>query len=228
MIVPRGTIESALAELSAPWRQDASALLETLAEILWTDATRLGFVNEKDPQRIWDRHILDSLRIAAILSEGSVVDVGSGAGLPGLAVAMRSDTDVCLVDTLKKRTDFLSEVVAKLGLKSRVVWGRAEDLGRSERESFDQATCRALAQPVVAIEYLAPLLRVGGSAILPVGRAFADLDRTADAASQLGFGAPEVQNVGDSGETALVFVKISPTPTKFPRKPGIAVKRPLS
>ncbi len=162
----------------------------------------------------------DSLRGVAVVREfeGSIVDVGSGGGAPGIPLAAAfPDRKVVLLESERRKADFLERWAVQLP-NVRVVWGRAEE---QETDQFGVALAKALAPPPVAAEWCLPLVRPGGAAVLWVGST-ADLEAVARVAEQLATGAPE-----DHGGL-LVLRKLGPTPKGFPRRPGMARKRPLA
>lgn len=150
--------------------------------------------------------------------EGAVVDVGSGGGAPGIPIAAAlPEREVVLLEATRRKCDFL-ESVARNFPNVRVVCGRAEE---QEIEQFGVAVAKALAPPPVAAEWCLPLVAVGGAAILLVGPS-ADAVAVAYVSELLGGGEPE-EHPG-----LLVIPKLEPTPAGFPRRPGIARKRPLA
>ena len=148
---------------------------------------------------------------------GPVVDVGSGGGSPGIALALAlPERDFTLVEAERRKCDFLR---AHAPPNVTVVWGRAEE---QPVDCFGVATAKALAHPATAVEWVLPLVRPGGAALLWLGPT-ADLDLVRRVASQLGGGEPAVRPDG------LVSVpKASATPPGFPRRVGVAKKRPLA
>jgi 16S rRNA (guanine527-N7)-methyltransferase len=162
----------------------------------------------------------DSLRGVEIVTEfdGPIVDVGSGGGAPGIPLAVAlPDSDVTLLEAERRKVEFLRRWEAELP-NVRVVWGRAED---QETDRFGVAVAKALAQPPVAAEWCLPLVRAGGAAVLWVGPTV-EIDRVARVADQLAAAPPELRN------GLLVIRKVGPTPEGFPRRPGMARKRPLA
>ncbi len=150
--------------------------------------------------------------------DGPVVDVGSGGGTPGLPLAvLLPERDVTLLEAERRKVEFLERWTDELP-NLRVVWGRAEEQGV---ETFGVAVAKALAHPPVAAEWCLPLVREGGGAVLWVGPT-ADRDRVRRAASQL---AAELE---ESPLGFLVLRKTGPTPPGFPRRAGVAKKRPLA
>jgi len=162
----------------------------------------------------------DSLRGVPIVEEfdGAIVDVGSGGGAPGIPIAAAlPDREVTLVEAERRKADFLERWTAELP-NLRVVWGRAEE---QKVDVFGVALAKALAPPAVAAEWCLPLVCPGGAAVLWVGPS-ADLDVLGRVAERLNGATPE--NRGG----LVVIRKLGPTPEGFPRRPGMARKRPLA
>jgi 16S rRNA (guanine527-N7)-methyltransferase len=162
----------------------------------------------------------DALRAVDLVRrfEGPIVDVGSGGGSPGIPLAAAlPERGVTLLEANRRKASFL-ELAATEFPNVRVVRGRAEE---QETDAFGVATAKALAKPPVAAEWALPLVRPGGAAILWVGET-ADLDPLGRVAAQLGAAPPEQE----SG--LVVLRKHKPTPAGFPRRPGVARKRPLA
>ena len=188
----------------------------------WLDAliSTPGLTAIRDRERAHRDLLDDALRAVGLveLFEGPIVDVGSGGGSPGIPLAAAlPEREVVLLEANRRKCDFL-DVVAREFPNVSVVWGRSEE---QERERFGVAVAKALAQPPVAAEWCLPLVRVGGAAILWVGPS-AELDRLARVAEQLGAEPPE------ASEGLVVLRKTAPTPPGFPRRPGMAKKRPLA
>jgi 16S rRNA (guanine527-N7)-methyltransferase len=174
-------------------------------------------------------HILDSLTIVPYV-RSPYIDIGSGAGLPGIPVALVTEAGAVLLEATEKKAAFLREAIDALRLTAaRVVTARAEDAGRDPelRERFESATVRAVASAPAALELVAPFLAIGGLAILQRGLAGTDEQASLDSAAlALGFEVePEVALAGE--RRVLLFRKAAPTPEGFPRRPGMAQKRPL-
>ncbi len=212
---------------------NAREQLGRLAELL-TD--REAPTSVHDPSRVRDNHLADSL-VALELPEVRVADVvadiGSGAGLPGLPLAIAlPEADVSLVESNHRKCEFIARAAAVCGLSNvDVVGARAESwsegLGR-----FDLVTARALAPVPVVAEYAAPLLRIGGSLIVWRGRRDAKDEALAErAADELRLVMHPPRRVepysGAKHRHLQVMVKTATTPARFPRRPGMARKRPL-
>jgi 16S rRNA (guanine527-N7)-methyltransferase len=149
---------------------------------------------------------------------GTIVDVGSGGGTPGIPLAASlPDREVTLLEAERRKADFLERWTGELP-NVRVVWGRAEE---QPTEAYGVAVAKALAHPPVAAEWCLPLVEEGGAVVLWVGPS-AEPDRVARVAQQVG------GELTDSPNGFLVVRKVAPTPPGFPRRPGMAKKRPLA
>lgn len=144
---------------------DRMALALRYEELLAGAGVTRGLIGPREVERLWDRHILNSAAVAELIEPGAwVVDIGSGAGLPGIPVAIaRPDLRVTLVEPMLRRTEFLNEAVAELGITADVVRGRAEDPAVRERLSgADVVLSRAVAGLDKLARWSLPLLRPGG------------------------------------------------------------------
>jgi 16S rRNA (guanine527-N7)-methyltransferase len=212
---------------------DAAAL-----EQVYADAVRLGFLGPREEERLWERHLNDALGLAAIRRpkpEERWADLGSGAGLPGLplAVAHRA-TAFTLIDAQRRRADWVAGTVAKLGLTNvAVVHARLEDYGRGPaRQSFDVATARAVGPLPVVAELGLPLLKIGGQLLVPRGRPGSDeLKQAATACRQLGGRIdgviPNPSSPIDRVGFVVMMAKIAATSPRFPRRSGVPARTPL-
>jgi 16S rRNA (guanine527-N7)-methyltransferase len=159
----------------------------------------------------------DSVRGVAAVSEceGPIVDVGSGGGVPGIPLAASlPEREVTLLEAIGRKCDFLREWALP---NVRVVQGRAEE---QETDVYGVAVAKALAKPPAAAELCLPLVREGGAVVLWVGPSV-DTERVARVAEQVGGG------LEDAREGLLVLRKVRATPEGFPRRTGVASKRPL-
>ncbi len=173
-------------------------------------------------------HILDALTLAGDV-DGPLIDLGSGAGLPGIPLAIATGQHVVLVDSIKKKAVFLERTLTELAIDGKVLSRRAESLGSDPafREQFRCATARAVSSAPTVAELTIPFLMIGGRALLQRG-ALEERERQglADAAPMLGADFVEERQL--AGERRiLVLVKRSKTPLRFPRREGIPEKRPL-
>jgi 16S rRNA (guanine527-N7)-methyltransferase len=160
----------------------------------------------------------DALRAVELVRavDGPLVDVGSGGGSPGIPLAVAlPEREVTLLEAERRKCDFLERWAPS---NARVVWGRAEE---QPVDTYGVAVAKALAQPATALEWCLPLVRPGGAAVLWLGPT-ADTALVERVSVQLGGGAPELH------DGLVVVPKRAPTPPGFPRRTGVARKRPLS
>jgi 16S rRNA (guanine527-N7)-methyltransferase len=217
-------------------QSDRFATYEALL-LEWNE--RIALTAIREPREIRIRHFLDSLTCAVVtgpLDGRSLIDIGSGAGFPGLPLKiLYPDLRLTLVDSVAKKTRFLERVVEALGLADvNVVAERAETLGHEPvfREQFDWAVGRAVAELRVLVELGLPLCRVGGWLLAQKGSgAAAEVVAAGPAIAALGGGEPSLTTV-QLPETSqphflVVVPKVAPTGSRYPRRPGIPAKRPL-
>ncbi len=196
----------------------------------WLEAllAQPGLTAARDPEDARRVHLDDALATAALLQEGPVVDVGSGGGSPGIPIASaRPDLRVDLLEAQLRRCAFLEDAAAGFP-NARVVCARAEEHGRGEgRDAYAAAVAQALAPPAVALEWCLPLVREGGRVVLLAGDV--ELGPLATVAAAVGGGSPEAVALPGSKQRRLLIVpKLAPTPESYPRRPGLARKRPLA
>lgn len=198
---------------------------EHYAHFLMTAGVERGLIGPREADRIWDRHILNSAAITELIDTGlRVADIGSGAGLPGIPLAIaRPDLAVVLVEPLLRRATFLSEVVTMLGLSSvTVVRGRAEDRAvLQEHHDFDVVTSRAVAPLDKLTKWSLPLLRPGGvMAALKGDRAAAELDEHQRTMTSLGVSDARVMKCGMSYLTPPATVVVARRGSRLPGSRG--------
>lgn len=183
-----------------------------------------------------DRNYLDCITLFPYLKDArSFIDVGSGAGFPGIPVAiMRPDLSVTLIDALGKRVNFLESVINALGLNAVAIHIRSEEAAKKAefRESFDIASARAVAEMNILTEWLMPFVKVGGRMLVLKGeKAEEETTNAKTAIETLGGGEASLFDApipGRDWNHKIVEVpKVIATPDRFPRKPGIAEKRPI-
>lgn len=179
-----------------------------------------GLTALKDPAEARRVLLEDALAGVALVRAfgGPIVDVGAGGGTPGIPLAFAlPDREVTLLEAERRKTEFLERWTGELP-NLRVIWGRAEE---QVVEAFGVAVAKALAPPPVAAEWCLPLVEEGGAVILWVGPS-AEPERVGRVAERLG------GELADSPQGFLVLRKVAPTPPGFPRRPGVAKKRPLT
>ena len=203
---------------------------------LWNERFNLTAIT--DPEGIQVKHFLDSLSVLKVLPAGAarVIDVGTGAGFPGLPLKIvRPDLALTLVEATGKKVTFLEAIVAKLGLLDvTVLKARAEEIGqdRAHREQYDWALARAVAELAVLLEYTLPLVQRGGHVLAQKGgHALAEIQAAQPAADHLGGQLREQVTVELPGlpepRLLVVYDKIAPTPKAYPRRPGVPTKTPI-
>jgi 16S rRNA (guanine527-N7)-methyltransferase len=220
----------------APYDLDPGQLSQLLAVLRVIEADGHSPTSVRDPEEGLRRHVEDSLvalELEAIREAGSIADLGSGVGFPGLALAVGlPHVEVRLIESRGRRCEFLERVrsAARIG-NVQVLCVRAEQW-QEGRSANDALVARALAAQPVVLEYAAPLLRLGGALVDWRGRRSAEEEASAAIAAEiLGLRLTEIRRVepfeGARDRNLHVFVKIDETPERFPRRPGMAAKRPL-
>lgn len=207
--------------------------MELLIE--WNEKMNLTAITE--PEEIILKHFIDSITILKDIEDNSkIVDVGTGAGFPGVPLSIMNPTlKITLVDSLNKRLIFLQEVVNKLQLKNvEIIHARAEEFGQNKkyRESFDVATSRAVANLSTLSEYLVPLVKVGGKVVsMKAADAQQEINDAKKAIEVLGGAIEKIDEFNlpqsDIGRTVITIRKQKQTPNKYPRKPGTPSKEPI-
>lgn len=235
----RDEMEKAASDFGTPLdnvQLDQLVLYDSLL-LEWNQKINLTAIT--DPKEVAVKHMVDSLSAfdGSLFRDGArVIDVGTGAGFPGLVLKIFFPSmELVLLDSLQKRVKFLETVVSALGLSGvSCVHGRAEETARQEgyRERFDLALSRAVARLSVLAEYTLPFVRIGGSLLALKGAKFAEeMTEAETAAKLLGGGAPTAKPVKlpclDDGRAIVRIDKIRPTPKAYPRKSGTPEKKPL-
>ncbi|MEN6350246.1 MAG: 16S rRNA (guanine(527)-N(7))-methyltransferase RsmG [Syntrophomonas sp.] len=205
--------------------------------LLLEENTRQNLVSRRTIDQELDKHIEDSTIILNYfsLTGNKILDIGSGAGFPGLILAIYcSEAEFTLLESDQKKSGFLENAIKELNLQNvRVVRQRAEEMGHIEkfRACFDICTSRAVASMNILLEYGLPLLKVGGRLMLWKGRDYQEeIERAKQALEVLGGKVNEIipYNLMCERDRAIVVVeKSEATPEKYPRRVGIPNKRPL-
>ena len=201
----------------------------------WNEKMNLTAITE--PNEIILKHFVDSLTILKDISDNSkVVDVGTGAGFPGIPLSIANESlKITLVDSLNKRLIFLQEVIEKLELKNvEIIHSRAEDFGQNKkyRENFDFATSRAVANLSTLSEYLIPLVKINGKCIcMKASDVEEEINQAKNAINILGGTIEKIEEFklpeSDIGRTIIIINKQKNTPIKYPRKAGTPSKEPI-
>ncbi|MCX7843340.1 MAG: 16S rRNA (guanine(527)-N(7))-methyltransferase RsmG [Clostridia bacterium] len=201
----------------------------------WNEKMNLTAI--EDDHDVVIKHFIDSLSILPYMEnkDDRLVDIGTGAGFPGIPVKIVYDSiNVTLLDSLDKRIKFLNEVISAIELKGIFAYhGRAEEYGAKQefRENFDIATARAVANLPVLLEYCLPFVKTGGYFIAMKGSNLEEVHNSQKALKELG---GEIQSIkelnlpfSDIKRNIIIIKKLRQTPTRYPRKAGKPSKEPL-
>lgn len=212
---------------------------KTYRELLAQWNQKMNLTGIDDEKGTYIKHFLDSLSAVTggyIKDEMSIIDVGTGAGFPGIPLKVcLENIKITLLDSLNKRINFLQEVCTQLNLENvEFIHGRAEDFGKNPeyREKYDIATARAVAGLPILMEFCVPFIKKGGYFVCLKGpNANLELEESKKAMQTLGIEFVEKIDVKlpetDLNHNILVFKKISETPSKYPRKAGKPAKSPI-
>ena len=186
-----------------------------------------------EPTQVAKLHLLDSLSLLSLqdLKGKKMIDVGCGAGFPGVPVKIACpEVELTLLDSLGKRMNWLETILPTLGVDAECVTARAEEAVIDCRESYDVATSRAVARLNILLELTAPYVKVGGYVLAMKGTAAEEeLKEAKSAISKLGLKLEEVRQfpVDDTSHGVIVLRKVSPTPPKYPRRYAKIKQNPL-
>lgn len=228
-----------LAEIEVQLTEKQLAQLTDYYEILVETNRVMNLTGIVEADEVAEKHIADSLRLLKYMNGKkpvkSIIDVGTGAGLPGVPLAVACpDCEIILLDSQRKRCDFLEKVCQKLGLENaEVVWGRAEEAAHNEeyRERQDMAVARAVAPMPVLLEYLSPLTKMGGTIVAMKGSNVAEeVESAKTAARELNTVQAEIAEYQlTSGEmrSLAIWQKQNAVKKKYPRNSGAIKKKPL-
>jgi 16S rRNA (guanine527-N7)-methyltransferase len=203
--------------------------------IKWNENINLTAITE--PKEVLQKHFIDSLTALKYIKENnSVIDVGTGAGFPGIPLKIANDSiKVTLLDSLNKRINFLNDVIKNLKLESiNTIHSRAEEAGKdiNLREKFDVAVSRAVAPLNILVEYLLPFVKKDGICICMKGNNVTEeIENSKNAIKLLGGKIEKVEEFtlpnSDINRTIIIIRKMEKTPSKYPRKPGTPSKEPI-
>lgn len=235
LILPYCEAKKLFEEFELRFDEDMYRNFDAYAELLVSWNEKINLTAITDAKGITEKHFLDSLAVFQkdiIPQESTVIDVGTGAGFPGIPMKIyRNDLKVTLLDSLNKRINFLSEVSDSLDLYLNCVHSRAEDGAKKGeyREQFDVATARAVAPLPILCEYCLPYVKIGGKFIALKGPN-EDAKGSFTAYRTLGAEIDEVREYqlpcGDKRQI-IIYSKVKETPKKYPRNPAQIEKKPL-
>ncbi|WP_066426024.1 16S rRNA (guanine(527)-N(7))-methyltransferase RsmG [Anabaena sp. 4-3] len=224
--------------------EEQQAKFQQLYELILEGNRQLNLTRITEPQEFWEKHLWDSLRgiapqqkLISSLEEGaSVIDIGTGAGFPGVPIAIVApNSTITLVDSTRKKINFIDTILDKLALtNAKTLVSRAEEIGQQtqHRQQYDIALIRAVSNASVCAEYTLPLLKQGGLAIIYRGTWTEEETQTLqNAVIQLGGEIEAIENFSTplthSIRHCLHLRKIATTPAKFPRTVGTPTQKPL-
>lgn len=235
--ISKSLLEEKAALYGAELDEKALERFDTYARLLveWNEKINLTAITE--PDEIVIKHFVDSLSIfsAVEIPEGArVIDVGTGAGFPGVAMLIaRPDLDITLMDSTNKKLNVIRDILENIGLEANVVHKRAEEAGQSKdfRESYDFATARAVSNLRDLSEFCLPFVKVGGTFVsMKSAKADEEIEEGKKAISVLGGRIKEKKsfNLEDAGERTVILIeKSSSTPAKYPRPSAKMAKNPI-
>jgi 16S rRNA (guanine527-N7)-methyltransferase len=241
-----------LPEMAEIWQQTLNwqpssqqqAKFQQLYELILEGNAQLNLTRITEPQEFWEKHLWDSLRgiapqgkiIPSLQKGASVIDIGTGAGFPGVPVGMIApDSTITLLDSTRKKITFIDKVLTTLELSNcKTLVGRSEEIGQQtqHRKSFDIALIRAVGTASVCAEYSLPLLKQGGLAVIYRGTWTEEETQTLhNAVKQLGGEVESIEQfatpLSNSIRHCLYLRKVANTPDKFPRPAGVPTQKPL-
>lgn len=211
-------------------------LFDRYAEMLVETNRQFNLTAIKNPDEIVTKHFVDSLTVFTALDipgKSKVIDIGTGAGFPGLPMLIYDNSlKITMLDSTGKKLDFVRNAVSELGLEAQVLHARAEELGRGElREKFDLSVSRAVASLNVLCEYCLPFVKEDGSFVALKGsKAEEELSVSRSAVKTLGgkfICCKELKLADEQTRNLVVIKKSGPTPPKYPRPSAQISKKPL-
>ena len=229
----RKALDAGLPELGLELSEETRQTLCAFGAAMVKQNEVMNLTAITEPDKVAKLHLLDSLTVltAADLKGRKLIDVGCGAGFPGVPLAIACpEAKITLLDSLGKRMKWLEEILPQLGVNAECVTARAEEAVADRRERYDYATSRAVARLNILLELTAPYVKVGGAVLAMKGAAAREeLAECGDAIKRLGLKLEEVKEYPIDGTSHAVIVlrKIAPTPKQYPRRYAKIKQNPL-
>ena len=232
MSVMQETLTQGLPELGLSLEEQQIKTLCDFGEAVIRQNEVMNLTAITEPAQVAKLHLLDSLSVLTVadLDGKTLIDVGCGAGFPGVPIAIASNARVTLLDSLGKRVAWLENILPTLGISASCVTARAEEAAPKYREQFDYATSRAVARLNILLELTAPFVKVGGAVLAMKGSAAREeLQEAKNAVKKLGLQVEKIQDFSIDGATHSVIVlrKVVPTPNQYPRRYAKIKQNPL-
>ncbi len=227
------TLREGLSELNLDLPQQRQETLCAFARAMVKQNEVMNLTAITEDTQVAKLHLLDSLTVlcCADLKGKTLIDVGCGAGFPGVPLAIACpEAKITLLDSLGKRVKWLEETLPQLGISAECVTARAEEAVADRREKYDFATSRAVARLNILLELTAPYVKVGGAVLAMKGAAAEEeLAEAAGAIKKLGLKLETVRNFPIDGTSHAVIVlrKVAPTPKQYPRRYAKIKQSPL-